>query len=206
MVWRSPTAGFIMVLLLCGGTAAAGSPRPAPRIYVTPNYALTFRAPARSTYCPLAPDWVGSDHGTTIFLSPPAACGTSNGYASSGRVYTPETTPRIDVYYGYWTEEAPPERCDSPAGRVRFLGRSRFVCQTRSGGLIADKVYGRYEADSPAEAYLTLVTTKDRYKQDFAAFVAMAGSLRPCRVRQRMDGKTVSFGVGARCPARETWY
>ena len=77
----------------------------APPVYVSPNYNLSFRSPPGAYYCPLPKGWVGSDHGTILFLQRPARCGGA-GYPSSSRGFEPAGLSRIDVYYGY---RLPPE-------------------------------------------------------------------------------------------------
>ncbi|HEY0085029.1 MAG TPA: hypothetical protein VGB65_03875 [Allosphingosinicella sp.] len=173
-------------LLLCTGTddAFAGEgevPRPAPRVYATHNYGLTFVSPAGTSYCPLPADWVGSDHGTILFLRNPARC-YGGGYASSGRNFFPEDVARLRTYYGYWVREADhaPPPCRQVA-MVRLLGASRPVCEGREeGGLVTRSIQARYGADIPAEVSLTLVTKGAPSRREMAALAALAASIRTC--------------------------
>src|SRR5271156_6676533 len=91
---------------------AVSAPTPAPSLYVTENYALTFRTPPHTTICALPDSWVGSDHGTVIFLAPPRSCGRP-GFPSSSRGFR-GNVPRIEVYYAYRVEETPAPSCRHP--------------------------------------------------------------------------------------------
>ncbi len=184
--------------------AAAMAPPPAlaPPVFVSSNYALTFRPPPGAFYCPLPADWVGSDHGTTLLLTQPTTCGAA-GYPSSGRAFTPENTPRIEVYYGYWdADDAPaPDPCRQ-VGTVALLGGDQSLCRTDAEGFVVVKVTAHYEADVPAELDLTLVTTPARLARDLAAFRAMAGTARACAAAWKDDkGRPFTLGRGAPCPA-----
>src|SRR5687767_6170802 len=104
-------------------------PQPAPRQYMTGMYGLTFAVPDGATYCPLPEDWIGSDHGTTIFLERPGACGGS-GYPSSSRDFASDPA-RISLFYAYWMgeDEPPPPPCKG-VGSISFLGEARPICET----------------------------------------------------------------------------
>jgi hypothetical protein len=174
-------------------------PKPDPPVYVTPNCALTFRASPKLTYCPMPKGWVGSDHGTTLFLVPPRQCGGA-GYPSSSRGFLPPDTSRIEVYYGYSFDEVPDRPCNA-GGRFRFLGRMQTLCRDKAGRSFTLEVRGRYEADQPAEASVRLVTSSDRLSRDTEILVGLANSMRACRVL----GASPSLGTGAACP-NAPWY
>ena len=199
-----PPAGQVpMPPLAALAMAAAMIPPPAlaPSVYVTSNYALTFRSPPGAFYCPLPDDWVGSDHGTTLLLIQPTACGEV-GYPSSGRAFTPESTPRIEVYYGYWDAEdaLAPGPCRQ-VGTASLMGGDQPLCRTDAEGFVVVKVTAHYEADIPAELDLTLVTTPARLARDLAAFRAMAGTARACAAAWKDDnGRPFTLGHGAPCP------
>jgi hypothetical protein len=76
-----------MPLALVVAAASLSTPIPTPPIFVAGDYALTFRAPPDTTTCALPPDWVGSNHGTVIFLRPPFS--DSDGKSGSFGVGSP---------------------------------------------------------------------------------------------------------------------
>jgi hypothetical protein len=190
--------------------AAPHGAKAAPHLFATADYGLTFSVPAGASYGPLPRDWVGSDHGTIVFLEAPRHCGGA-GYPSSGREFGPGRAARIEVFYAYdaLDDGGPkPERC-TRAGTVRFLGRTRSICRSREKGLIVETVQGRYQADQPAFAILTLVTRPRRLSRDHALLRRLAASTRPCSAewfkdKDRKDRFVV--GTGARCPATARYF
>jgi hypothetical protein len=180
--------------------AKAGKPLPTPAVYVTGNYALTFRSPIASTYCPLGENWIGSDHGTLLFLDPPKTCFDA-GYPSNGRGFEPGSTPRIEVYYSYWMGEDERAQPCKRVGRIRFLNRWRTLCGVGRGRSLSFEVSGRYEADSEAIVVLTLTTNHQRVTHGLATFKAMAASLRSCTSSWKDNqGKSGVIGTGPSCP------
>ena len=196
------SAAPVLTMLAALQQADAMPPVQAQGVYTTPNYNLTFQGPAGTTYCPLPSGWVGSDHGTTIFLTPPAACG-GVGYPSSSRDFSPADTPRIDVYYGYAPDDddvPQPASCDA-VGRSRLLGQHRTLCRNRQNGLISISIQSTYSADAPAELVIRLTTTANRIKQDMETLVAFAASVRTCTTHwKRPNGRIETAGKGAPCP------
>ncbi len=195
---------MIAALVLASTLAGKGgtvSPRPAPPIYVSGNYALTFRSPAHVAYCPLPDDWVGSDHGAVIFLKSPRQCGGS-GFPSSARGFLPSDTPRIEVYYGYRfdEDERSPKVCHR-SGFIRLDGQRRPLCQGREGRMTTFEADAPYEADQPAEVDLRLVTTPSREARDLAVLMRMAASVRGCAY----PGSSPPMGSGAPCP-KGAWF
>jgi hypothetical protein len=181
--------------------AALAVPVAAPPVFVAGDYALTFRTPRNTTTCALPSDWVGSNHGTVIFLRPPKGCG-GVGYPSSSRGFS-DDVPRIEAFYAYWLGDpgTGPSPCQRAVGRVNFVGRARHVCQTRQGRDLRDAVNARYTADAPAWVEVALVTTPQRLRADLRAFRIVTSTLAPCRVTwSNSDGKSGSFGVGKACP------
>jgi hypothetical protein len=178
---------------------------PAPGVYATPNYGLTFQVPPNSFYCPLPEGWVGSDHGTLIFLESPGGCGGA-GYPSSARGYQLDVA-RIGMYYGYDVSE-PDDEENAPAEvpcdvvtRSRFLGHDTPICKTAEAGRIILRAESKYEADIAAEAAFTLVTTADRYTNDLAVFQALLASAKPCNAEwEDGNGRKAVIGTGDRCP------
>ncbi|HWE46562.1 MAG TPA: hypothetical protein VG407_11085 [Caulobacteraceae bacterium] len=191
----------MIVALAFAAVAAAASPRPTPNAFVSEQYGLTFQTPSGSSYCALSDDWVGSDHGTVIFLTPPTRC-YGTGYPSSGRGFDGDPS-RIEVFYAYYTadeDEDTPPPCDQ-VGQVIFLGEVRPLCRTLSGQRAEVSVSARYEADIPAEAILTLVTSPDRLRNDLRKFETLLKSAMTCTATWR-DNKGIFFktGSGPACP------
>lgn len=192
-------------MLAALAAAAAIAPLPAPSVFVTSNYGLTFRTPPHAFHCPLSKDWVGSDHGTVVFLERPTAC-FGAGYPSSSRGYAPEDLPRVDVFYAYWSEDLTAPPC-SRAGQVRLMGRLRPVCRERIGKLVRLSSTARYKADIAAEATVSLVTTPARLDYDLAAFRIVAASMAACRADWKDDrGRPFTIGTGPPCPPNGRWF
>lgn len=185
----------------------ASAPKPAPTAYATPNYALTFTVPHGLSYCPMPADWIGSDHGTTLFLAPPVDCGGA-GYASSGRSFMPARTPRIEVYYGWWSNDDngpfPRHPCRRPLGHVRTFGRVYPLCPVGRGGLVGVELHVHYRISSPgdAEAIFTLLTTPKALPHDLRRFEQLVGSARGCTPKDAEKG----FGSGASCSRSASWF
>jgi hypothetical protein len=180
-------------------------PRPAPRIYATANYMLTFGTPPHTTYCPLPAHWVGSDHGTTLFLQRPRDCDGA-GYPSSDRGFTPTDTARIEIYYAYSTadDRPSPPPCRE-AGRLVLLGAERPLCRTDQDGMIVLTAAAPYPASSDAEAVLTLRSRPARLAADLATFRGLAATLQTCTARLREGRGFHSYGRGLPCP-RARWF
>ena len=195
---------LLAALVLGTQPLGAAAPKAAPLRFTTQLYALTMLSPANGSYCPLPPDWVGSDHGTIVFLERPRVCGGA-GYPSSGRGFRPANAPRIEVYYAYWMEEdePPPPPCHR-VGDVRLFSRLHPICQAHDDGMITQTVQGRYRADIESQVILTLVTTPDRLGRDGAAFRRMVESIRTCKATWHDAGhksKGFTIGTGQPCPA-----
>jgi hypothetical protein len=191
-----------MLVALALAVASLGTPVPTPPIFVAGDYALTFRVPVDTTTCTLPADWVGSNHGTVVFLRPPKECG-GVGYPSSSRSFS-DDVPRIEVFYAYWDDDLGTgfEPCRRVIGRIKFIAKTRKLCETRQGPDLRISVSARYTADAPAWVELTLVTTPERFGVDLKTFRQLAGSVTPCKVSfSGGAGKSDSIGVGAACPA-----
>jgi len=208
-----------MVGLAAAALAAAEvRPHSAPSVFNAADYALTFHVPKGATYCPHPHNWAGTNHGTRIFLTPPSRCRDADD-PSIVQGFAPNTTPRIEVYYGYGVlpEEAlAPDPPCRPIASTAFLGRSTLVCRDASWdlppGMVALTVRGKYEADIAAESAVTLITTPDRQERDLTTFRALVRSVRPCRqtmIEKDHAGRTVRtdhVGHGAPCPAAGRWF
>jgi hypothetical protein len=86
--WFPCAVAALLIGSFAYGETLSAHPLPVPALYVTKNYGLMVRVPPRRTYCPLPADWVGSDHGTTVFLVPPADCAATAGYPSTARSWS----------------------------------------------------------------------------------------------------------------------
>jgi hypothetical protein len=201
------------LLLLWSVSAAspshAANPKRAPAQFATAQYGLTFHVPDGATYCPLPKDWVGSDHGTVIFLKRPKSCGGA-GYPSSGRGFDPAETPRFELFYAYWMgEDEPPEEPCHRIGHVTFLGKDRPICETRDGDVITRTVSARYFSDIEAKVYFSVVTNAERLSADVRAFRAAATTFRTCSaIWHDSSHKTKDFktGHGPLCPQAARWF
>jgi hypothetical protein len=198
-----------MVLGLAMAVAVAASPRMAPAAFVSEQYGLTFRTPPGASYCALPEDWVGSDHGTVIFLTPPKQCGGA-GYPSSSRSFE-GNSPRIEVFYAYdaGDDEADqkPARCKE-VGRVVLLGNSHQLCWQPSRQGVQVSISAKYPADVPAQATLTLVTSRRRLKDDLFQFKRLIKSAGTCTATWHDDkgGKPFTTGSGPPCPRDARWF
>jgi hypothetical protein len=195
-------AALAMAAAVAPAEPVSYPPRPVPALYVTSNYNLTFRPPKGAWYCPLPDNWVGSDHGTLLFLESPAKC-YGAGYPSSGRGFEPPATPFIRVYYGYDTsEDTEPERCDQ-VGTLRLMGRIRPLCRRADDGRI--EASAKFGTDVATEVFISLYTDKSRYRSDLAKLRAVAASLMPCRTTWTVRGMTKTSGNGRPCPKGD-WF
>lgn len=187
-------------------TASPGEAKTAPAEFKTPLYGLTFRVPRSATYCPLPKDWIGSDHGTTIFLEKFARCDGA-GYPSSSRSVEPDDIANISIYYDYrmGEDERPAPRCHG-VGTILFLGARRAVCEERDGRRITRWVTARYRADIEAEATLTLTTRANRLPSDMAVFTRTAQTVRTCKSVWRERKGRFAIGQGPLCPKAARWF
>jgi hypothetical protein len=206
MARRAARIVAFLFLFLPLSAPGAAPPRPAPAVYATANYALTFRTPRGTTYCPLPRGWVGSDHGTILFLESPRDCGGA-GYPSIGRGFTPAYAARIEVYYGYSAADDPPSwpPC-SKAGSLVLLGGGQQLCRTDEGGMVSLTATAPYSASSAAEAVLTLRSRPARLAGDLAVLRRFAAALRTCTAAwPGRHGRRETFGSGPPC-ARSGWF
>jgi len=188
--------GFLLALV----TGAHGAPSPAPLVFVS-GKAITFRSPHGAFICPLPKDWVGSDHGTTLFLERPKSCSVQ-GYPSSERNYRGSpANRRIEVFYWYWMgEDEPPTRCQQ-RGTMVLMGRKRPLCKIRESGALKFWSQARYQADTDAAISISLVTRPSTMAQDLRMFRNWAATVKPCRVRwSDSNGKHGAYGQAPDCP------
>lgn len=201
----------LSVILLFGIAPAAaddqavGQPQPVPRVYVTENHGLMATFPPGLTYCPLPRDWVGSDHGTAVYLVPPTGCGASDAYASSSRA--PESlVPTIGLFYEYNVVEishksgqfSPPRTpsealkiyCSEPHTRapsgITLLGVPAVGCLIEHGRSVEVSVVALYsvenETPGPADHVLivSLTTTRDRLSDDLRVLNEISQDISVC--------------------------
>lgn len=187
--------------------ANCAAPKRAPKTYVTENYALTFRVPQSLTYCPLPANWVGSDHGTYLFLEPPKEC-DGTGFPSTARRFEPDDTPRIEVFYGYAVDEdgeqGQHDECTDRLGLAQFMGGRHPLCRIKRGTMVAVTISAKYRVDEIAEVSFSLVTTEARLKQDLGVFEAVLSTTRSCTASSK-DNKGHKMGSGAPCP-KNGWF
>jgi hypothetical protein len=206
---------FAPLLLLIADAPDGVPPKPAPPVFATPERGLTFATPAGSTYCPLPDDFVGSDHGTLIFLAPPERCSNDAGYPSVARGFLPAATPRIEVFYAYRLDDSevgPAKKCRS-AGTIQLFGAAQPLCLDHGGRTPSYSVQGIYQADSGMMLILTLVTSRARAAQDLKALEALAASARACSsiwhsedVNGKRDGPDGHLGTGPLCPEDSQYF
>jgi hypothetical protein len=183
--------------------AWANGPLPTPSLYVTPNYGLTFNTPVGASYCPLPKSWVGSDHGTTLFLERPKECARGD-YEQE---FSPPSVPRIDIYYAYWMgdDEPKPPACDAD-GSTTLFGQRHAICFGQINGMVTEEIRALYTFDGPVQVVITLTTTPPRRKQDLATLRALTASMRSCKAgATNATGKHFVFGTGQPCPAG-SWF
>jgi hypothetical protein len=175
-MWQAALALFALAEV----ATATLAPRPAPPLYVTHNEGLAIRIPRGLTYCPLPDDWVGTDHGVALYLTPPSGCGGA-GFQSSDRDAKTET-PAIGIYYEINSADFADRRpCRLPVA-MRVFGRNLRACRRRDHGWITVEAWTDYSVDTdPHDLILTLRTTKTRYASDLARFRAFAEGVRACR-------------------------
>jgi hypothetical protein len=197
--------------------------------FATYQYGIAVRVPAGLYYCPIPEDWVGADHGRSLYLIPPTRCDSTAGYVL-GPVSEP--LPRIDLYYSYNVAEAEYPDGERPARTaaelmrqdcarprrlrdVTLLGQPALACEKRHDAEIDVVVSTPYdlepraEGDSPdAQLSVTLVTTPARIASDRATFNAFVRNVYQCAAQ--WDSGKKSFWVGAAparpaCPRNAFW-
>jgi hypothetical protein len=190
------------IVALLFAVAVATRPALAPPVFVSTIHAITFHVPDRAWFCPLPPDWQGSDHGTVIFLSPPRVC-EGTGFPSDARNISDRSlVPSIEFYYGY--DPLPP--CHA-VGAVELLGRMRPLCRESVKGGVSLSVSAIYMADIASLVEITLDTTVARSSQDLAVLRKLAASVQTCRSIWPDGRKKKSYiGVGAACPRNGQYF
>jgi hypothetical protein len=188
--------------------AAAVAATPAPPIFVS-GKAVTFRSPPGTTICPLSDDWVGSDHGTTLFLEPPKGCG-GTGFPSSARHWDDDRLTRhMAIFYAYWMgeDEPPPPACQ-PFDKVTLMGSERQLCASRIPGGMRLWARARYVADSESWMEVSLTTRGETLPEDLRRFRAWTTSIHACRIHWRAEpnAKKAVFGPAPDCPPKGVFF
>jgi hypothetical protein len=193
------------------------------------QYGIAVRVPPGLYYCPIPEDWVGADHGRSLYLTPPTRCDSTAGYVLGP---VGEQLPRIDLYYAYNVGEGdypdgsrPPRTAAELAQRdcarphrlrdVTLLGQPALACEERHDAAIDIVVSTTYdlepraERDSPdAQLSITLVTTPARLASDRATFNSFVRNVYQCKAQWGSGDK--SFWIGAApgrpaCPRNGFW-
>jgi hypothetical protein len=221
-VYRSVAAVLLVMLLSASAQPAEPGPevtppRPAPPLFASPNYGIMASIPSGLTYCPLPTDWVGSDHGTEIYLTPPAGCRRYEGYSSSSRGET-NSVPTISLFYASNVVEVdlpnysgPPRNeselmkvtCEdsqiSAPNGLTLLGKPAVGCRYNHGDQVTITVAQLYSLEKSrlneapdCELIVTLATTWPRLAKDLRIFAAITTSISICTPKgyKPFDGRT----------------
>ena len=133
-------------------------PLPAPAMFSTHNYELTFAIPPGLFRCPYAPDSIGSDHGITIYLLKPNGCSPGSPVAAGNE----PGWPQVIVFYSYNVAEYPPGagpprtnarlftvHCMSPAAirfeAARLFGKPVDLCVRKRGRVVELEAQSLYQ-------------------------------------------------------------
>jgi len=203
-----------------------GQPQPTPPLYVTENHGLMASFPPGLTYCALPRDWVGSDHGTQVYLVPPVACGLSTAYQSSDR-FPESRVPTIGLYYAFNVTEiehkpgqfSPPRTprevlsmyCAEPHTRapagIQLFGVPATGCLIEHGRSVEVRIAGVYSYATATDGLpdhillVTLMTTRDRFSNDLRVFKVVVGNIHVC-----MPDAATDATVLRRCPRGAEWW
>jgi hypothetical protein len=168
--------------------AQTEAPQPAPGLYVTSNYGLMAKIPKGLTYCPLPEGWEGSDHGTVLFLEPPAGCIPSSAYASSSRPTT-NFAPAISLFYEHNSAEVNRteyvrESCDKPRLKIppglMLLGKPALGCRHDDGDRVEIALAALYWSRGEG-VIVTLLTTRKRLSRDLPFLAKVASAISECK-------------------------
>ena len=217
---------MVAVVVLARAHAADPAPRPAPPLFVSQSAGVIAVIPPGLTYCPLPATWTGSDHGTEVYLTPPARCGVPRTYASSSRL-SGSFAPAVAIFYGRnvafvprsGRDDSPPETNAELAGLVcgdddtplppgiTLLGAPAAGCRVDEDGGVDFRATAVYAAAAAPGArpdrilIVSLDTTPDRVASDLPVFRRIAGGIQVCG--------PPAEGAGARrerCPAGVDWW
>jgi hypothetical protein len=185
------------IALLLAGASEPYPPQRAHGRYTSQSYALAFPTVHGTWTCPIPPNWTGSDHGTILFLTPPARC-YGIGFPSIARGFEPGTTPRIEIYYDRTFIDDGIRPLTAKACRrvatVRLFGSDRPVCAMKAkAGLKTVRIASLYR-QKEYEVELTLVTTPARYRRDFATLQLLASVIGTCD-QNREKGPGACTGI-----------
>lgn len=194
---------LLLALSLAVAPASWVPARPAPPQFKSSRFALTFKTPKNSSYCPLKKGWNGTDNGTVLFLVAPMKCGSARR-TSTNRPFAPNPLPMLSVSYTYigLARPAPCQQVD----KIKIMGKTQPLCEVRRGGTVIRSIRGTYIADIPSEVMVTLVSTPQRLKQDMNALKRVTGSLRACTAMLRGPRGGFTIGRGKACPSDAAWF
>ncbi len=193
-------------------------PQPAPRLYVTSNYGLMAKIPRGLMYCRLPDGWMGSDHGTVLFLEPPSGCIPSHSYPSSDRP-TADFVPAIFFYYEHNVadidrgkdESSPPrtsseyvrQSCERPYLKIpsglRLLGRPAVGCRHDDGDRVDITLAALYWSGNEG-VIVTLSTNRKRLSHDLPMLAKVASAISVCK-----PSWDKSRRVAPACPDAPWW-
>ncbi len=191
-------------------------PKPAPPLYVSQKFGLTFKVPSGLSYCPLPKKWVGEDEGTVLFLQPPSACLDNGATSSSTRLIT-GFVPSVTVYYrdnagryDNFDGNIPPLRsslelahqfCPGPLhSELKLLGEPAFTCHVDlAGKKVRILLSTLYDFEHKILA-VTLLTTQDRLAGDQRVFENVVAAIAACKPAS----DNTKTGLPA-CPSGTAW-
>jgi hypothetical protein len=204
-------------------------PQPARSRFASYQYGIAVQVPTGLYYCSIPEDWVGADHGRTLYLTLPKQCDRTAGFVLGP---VAEELPRIELYYGYNVAEAQysdglrPARTATELARqgcsrprrfpdVRLLGRPAVGCEGQHGTAVEVSASATYDLEhragssSPdAMVSISLTTTRARLASDRLTFNSFVRSVYQCATQWRSGDKT--FWIGAapgrpECPPNAFW-
>jgi hypothetical protein len=196
----------VSVDVLLALAAGLSSPTLAPPVFIS-GKAVTFRSPPKTFICPLPKDWIGSDHGTTLFLQRPRSC-ARQGYPSSERNYRGSLgLHRIEMFYWYWMgEDEPPHKCHQ-IGTLAWMGKERPLCLTRVRGALEFWSQARFFADTDSAISIRLVTSSPSIAADLKTFRSWSTTVRACRIHAKnANGKPFTYGPTPDCPSNGVFF
>jgi len=199
---------MVFAALTLAAAVATAKPIAAPPVFVSSIHAATFEAPPGTWICQLASDWVGSDHGTVVFLVPPTAC-EGTGYPSTARGITdPGPVPNVEIFYAYEMPDIHAPKMCRRVARLMLLGKLHPVCREVTNGTIMLSTRATFLGDEKMELHLDLTTTPARLGGDLAVFRTIAASFRGCRSLWPADGtiKAQWVGAGRKCPRNGRYF
>lgn len=204
------------------------APRRAPSLFATDIFGLMALIPSGLTYCPIPPGWVGSNHGTELYLVAPTGCHREMGYSSSDRGPL-NSVPTISIFYAYNVPElelpgyeGPPRNaeelrqleCDQPylplPDGLTLFGKPAVGCRYDRGDEVKIRLVQLYRLEPSnqrktgeppdCELEVTLYSSRKRLAEDLRIFGAITKSFALCTPAE--DKATTER---PRCPQQNYW-